>query len=57
MRAAQLKLDLIADAAFLAGSFTLTRPSELGALDEAEGGTVFQVRTARGTAPLTRAQA
>ncbi|MBN8263509.1 MAG: hypothetical protein J0M21_02515 [Xanthomonadales bacterium] len=28
---------------FLAGSFTLTRPSELGALDEAEGGTVLEV--------------
>jgi hypothetical protein len=28
---------------FLAGSFTLTRPSELGALDEAEAGTVLEV--------------
>lgn len=30
-------------APFLAGSFTLTRPSELGALDEGAEGTVFQV--------------
>ena len=28
---------------FLAGSFTLTQPSVLGALDEGEGGTVFEV--------------
>ena len=28
---------------FLAGSFTLSRPSELGALDEGEAGTVFEV--------------
>ncbi|QIL21762.1 hypothetical protein [Thermomonas sp. HDW16] len=28
---------------FLAGSFTLTRPSELGALDEGDAGTVFEV--------------
>jgi type VI secretion system protein ImpL len=28
---------------FLAGSFTLVRPSDLGALDEGEGGTVFEV--------------
>lgn len=34
---------------FLAGSFTLTRPSELGALDEAEGGTVFQVECSQRT--------
>ena len=28
---------------FLAGSFTLTRPSDLGALDEGDGGTAFEV--------------
>ena len=28
---------------FLAGSFTLTRPSDLGALDEGEAGTTFEV--------------
>lgn len=28
---------------FLAGSFTLTRPSELGALNEGDGGTAFEV--------------
>ena len=28
---------------FLAGSFTLTQPSQLGALDEGDGGTVFEV--------------
>ncbi|MEO5629140.1 MAG: type VI secretion system protein [Thermomonas sp.] len=28
---------------FLAGSFTVTQPSALGALDEGEGGTVFEV--------------
>ena len=28
---------------FLAGSFTLTRPSDLGSLDEGEAGTVFEV--------------
>src|SRR5690606_38058354 len=37
-------LPVIGDIApFLAGSFTLVRPSDLGALDEGEGGTVFQV--------------
>jgi hypothetical protein len=30
-------------APFLAGSFTLTQPSALGALDEGDGGTVFEV--------------
>lgn len=30
-------------APFLAGSFTLTQPSQLGALDEGTGGTVFEV--------------
>ena len=45
MVAAQRRfLPVLGDIApFLAGSFTLTRPSELGALDEGEGGTVFQV--------------
>jgi len=45
MVAAQRKfLPVLGDIApFLAGSFTLTRPSDLGALDEGEGGTVFQV--------------
>ena len=28
---------------FLAGSFTLTQPSQLGSLDEGDGGTVFEV--------------
>src|SRR5690606_32233964 len=28
---------------FLAGGFTLVRPSDLGALDEADAGTVFEV--------------
>ena len=37
-------LPVLGDVApFLAGSFTLVRPSELGALDEGEGGTVFEV--------------
>ena len=34
---------------FLAGSFTLARPSDLGALDEGEGGTVFQVECSQRT--------
>ena len=29
--------------AILAGSFTLTQPTALGALDEGEGGTAFEV--------------
>ena len=45
MVAAQRKfLPVLGDIApFLAGSFTLLRPSELGALDEGAEGTVFQV--------------
>ncbi|TXH65263.1 MAG: hypothetical protein E6Q81_02285 [Thermomonas sp.] len=40
---------------FLAGSFTLTRPSELGALDEGDAGTVFEVECSQRTFRATSA--
>ena len=45
MVAAQRKFLPVLDngAPFLAGSFTLARPSDMGALDEGEAGTVFEV--------------
>jgi len=59
MVAAQRKfLPVLGDIApFLAGSFTLTQPSELGALDEAAEGTVFQVECSQRTFRATSAGA